>query len=95
MLTGPVGGRGAGKRLWEASADDARVPGADRVRAHDGRVGITPVAADHSIGLAWRARGRPRYAERYLRQTISLYRDLGRRSEEAAVARDLAAAGSA
>ena len=52
-------------------------------------------AADHSIGLAWRARGRPRYAERYLRRAISLYQDLGRRSEEAAVARDLAAAGSA
>jgi hypothetical protein len=52
-------------------------------------------AADHSIGLAWRDRGRPWYAERYLRRAISLYQDLGRRTEEAAVARDLAAARSA
>ena len=59
------------------------------------RVAAGEAAADHSIGLAWRDRGRPQYAERYLRRAISLYQDLGRRTEEAAVARDLAAARSA
>ena len=51
-------------------------------------------AAAHSIGLAWRARGRPGYAERYLRRAVALYQELGRATEEAAAARDLAAASS-
>jgi hypothetical protein len=51
-------------------------------------------AAEHSIGLAWRAHGRPGYAVRYLRRAISLYQELGQAAEEAAVARDLAATSS-
>jgi hypothetical protein len=46
------------------------------------------------IGLAWRARGRPRYAERYLRRAIALYQELGLAIEETAAARDLAAMSS-
>jgi hypothetical protein len=40
--------------------------------------------------LAWRACGRPRHAERYLRRAMTLYQDLGQRTEEAAVLKDLA-----
>jgi hypothetical protein len=38
----------------------------------------------------WRAQGRPRYTERYLRRAIAIYQDLGRCTGQAAAREELA-----